>query len=99
MTDWAEFIREQGTMQQKMLKQGIRIGEERFYGHVRTLDVAYRRALMDPNTKIPSYFTAAIYTLIMMLPHGEKVEDVVNKLKPTPEQFGKLVDDAQAKLK
>jgi hypothetical protein len=99
MTDWAQFIREQGDMQQEMLRIGIKVGEERFNSAVRTLDVAYRQALLDPKLCVPSYLTAAIYALIMRLEKSETVEAVVKSLKPSAEQFGQLVEDAQKALK
>jgi hypothetical protein len=99
MTDWAQFIREQGDMQQEMLRIGIKVGEERFNTAVRTLDVAYRQALLDPKLCVPSYLTAAIYALIMRLEKSETVEAVVQALRPTKEQFGKLIESAQKSLK
>ena len=99
MTDWATFIREQGKTQQEMLRIGIKVGEERFTHQIRTLDVAYRQALLDPKFNVPSYLTAAIYALIMRLEKSETVEAVVQALRPTTEQFGKLIESAQKGLK
>ena len=75
-----DFIKDSAEVHRKLLKQGIEIGEERHYRAIRTVDVAYRKALEDPNTKLPSYLTAALYSLIAMLPPQETVEAKVDEL-------------------
>lgn len=78
--DAVDFVKEQAEIHRELLSQGIRVGEERFYSAIRSVDVAYRKALLDPETKIPSYMAATLYALINMLPHEETVEAKVTEL-------------------
>jgi hypothetical protein len=98
MIDWANFIREQGETQQRMLALGIKIGEERHQYALRTLDAAYQRAVLDPTTRMPSYLMAAIFSLIQKLGESKTVDSIAKSL-PSLEEFNKLVESAQNELR
>jgi hypothetical protein len=48
-----------------MVKVGMAAGEGRYVAAIAALDAAYRKAMLDPQTKLPSYLDAAINMLLL----------------------------------
>ena len=50
--DMGKFISETADTHRWLMQHGIEIGEGRYRSAIRALDVAYRKAALDPETKI-----------------------------------------------
>lgn len=66
--DFGAMLENVLTQQHRMMQAGAEAEAERFYRMIRGLDAAYRKAALDPELKMPSYLTAAMYALIAVLP-------------------------------
>ena len=68
--DITAYAKEQAKYQSMLVETGVKIGEEHYQRLIRALDIAYRRALLDPETKVPSYLMATMLALIMTSPEA-----------------------------
>lgn len=76
--DIGKFVQETADTHRRLIQQGIDIGEGRYNTTIQALEAAYRRAMLNPDAKIPTYLEAAIFVLIGMniaMPKGDTSGD------------------------
>lgn len=66
----AEYARQVADQRKELIKIGQELAEERHVQQITALDAAYRQAVLDPNTVIPTYLMAAIHSLTIKI--GDK---------------------------
>lgn len=62
------FVREQAAVHARLLQTGMEIADGKYHTRIRGLEKAYQQAILDPETKIPSYLMAVIVGFFAHLP-------------------------------
>ena len=66
--DIGKFVKETADTHSRLVQVGMEIADEKFYTKIRGLEAAYQKAVLDPETKIPSYLMAVLVSMFGMLP-------------------------------
>ena len=66
--DIGKFVKETAETHTRLVQVGMEISDEKFYTKIRGLEAAYQKAVLDPETKIPSYLMAVMVSMFGMLP-------------------------------